>query len=134
MHFQAQSLTALLAAGWLLGCAPAVEAGSVSTLCEVGSRCTLEGALFVFRGTPASAAELRTQGGCYSVALAEADYRRYANPRGQRVRISGTAHSNSAAENVASVTIRDRTVSTAICTSGLLIYAEQVTRVRGGRS
>lgn len=108
MHVQAKSVIAILAGVWLVGCAPGIEGTPAPPSCAVGSRCTLEGTLYVFRGTPASVAELRTANGCNALAFAEADYRRYEKRRGQRVRVSGTAYSNGTAENVASVTIRDR--------------------------
>ena len=125
MHVHAYALIALLCVGPLEACATNGRQAFAAPACAVNETCTLQGRLTVFRGVPASVAELRTAGGCYAVALSEADYRKYQR-KVAHVRISGPAYHGGFAEGVVSLRIRDRQVATGICTSGLLIYAESV--------
>lgn len=94
--------------------------------CVEGMECTIEGNLFVYRGSPASVAELKTPYRCFAVALAGSDYRIYHKKNGSSVRLRGVAYSQSSAENVVSYRLADRDVATGICSSGLIIYAEKV--------
>lgn len=94
--------------------------------CEKGHTCVLEGQLFVYRGSPASVAELRTANGCFAVALTTGDYARFHKRMGARVRVSGPSYDQGAADGVVSYRLRDRDVATGICSAGLVIYATKV--------
>lgn len=132
MYIHSKQIIAVLCATAVAGC---VSTNATTTLhaeatldaeCVEGKECTIEGSLFVYRGSPASVAEIKTPYRCFAVALAADEYRIYHKKNGSSVRLRGVAYSQSSAENVVSYRLLDRDVATGICSSGPIIYAEKV--------
>jgi hypothetical protein len=94
--------------------------------CAAGSPCSLVGRLTVYRGAPASIAELDTGGQCVAVAMSRADFERLGHVRGLKARVSGVAMAEASADNLVSYRLRDRLVAPSNCRSGIVIYADAV--------
>ena len=132
MYIHSKQIIVLLCAAAVAGCVstsarmtPNAET-TPDAECVEGKECTIEGNLFVYRGSPASVAEIKTPYRCFAVALAGDDYRIYHGKNGSSVRLHGVAYSQSSAENVVSYRLLDRDVATGLCSSGLIIYAQKV--------
>jgi hypothetical protein len=127
MHIYSRQIILGMLVPPLVGCAP-VPSPNQSEIqsCEKGKMCTVSGNIFVYRGSPASVAELKTSDGCFAVSLTPEDYTRYHKIRGGRVRVTGISYDQDAADGVVSYRLRDRDVATGICSSGLVIYATRL--------
>ena len=131
MYVYSKQIVLLLCAAFVGSCAysrTAVPNDQLlsQTACVEGQECTIEGKLFVYRGSPASVAELKAGNRCFAVALELNKYKYYAQKNGLTVRLRGVAYSQRTAENVVSYRLLDRDVATGICSSGLVIYAKKV--------
>jgi hypothetical protein len=132
MYIHSKQIILLLCATAVAGCI-STDATTMlhtettpDTECVEGKECTIEGNLFVYRGSPASVAEIKTPYRCFAAALAADEYRIYHKRNGSSVRLRGVAYRQSSAENVVSYRLLDRDVATGICSSGLIIYAQKV--------
>lgn len=132
MHIQAKLMYLLLALPAISAC---VVTGTPrmyedDTECHAGRECRVTGSLFIYRGVPASVAELKTAAGCLALALRNDDYTKLKDAQGKTVRVSGRAFEQSYAEGVASYQLEDRWVATGICPSGPIVYVTEITRIR----
>lgn len=98
-------------------------------ICEENKKCELEGNLYVYRGSPASVAEIETSRGCFAVALNKNDYLKY-QKNDSYVRVYGTAYKQNYGSDIVSYTLLDREVATGICPLGLILYAEKMDFVK----
>ena len=129
MHIYSKEIVLAASVVLLIGCAPLPVDGSANG-CSKDRECTVTGDMYVYRGVPGSVAEIRTREGCIAVALPQEDYVRYQKRRGLRVRVTGIAYNQGAAEGVVSFRLRDREVATGICSSALVIYATKVDPIK----
>jgi hypothetical protein len=120
-------LTLFLAIGALLtSCAHTNEALKSESLCVVGKRCAVIGNLRIYRGAPASVAEIKTELGCIAAALDDSAYRAYRRWNGRKVRAFGMIYDQPSSGDVISYEIRGRSVAAGICFSGPLMYVESL--------
>lgn len=132
MHVHTRLMFFLLAFSAIGGCATADSRKLHENYakCRVGAECQAIGRLFIYRGVPASVAELKTATGCLALALPDDQYERLRKSQGQTFRVSGRAFEQSRAEGVTSYQLEDRWVATGICASGLVLYVSEIARTK----
>lgn len=130
MYIYSKQIVTLLLVAAAAGCVSTITRTTQDIECKVGKECTIIGELFVYRGSPASIAELKTEDGCFAISLAPEEYSRYHKIMGVRVRVTGTSYTQDLANSVVSYRFRDRDVATGICPSGLVIYAVRVEQLQ----
>lgn len=132
MHIHAKLICLLLALPAISACvvtgAPTIREDD--TECLAGGECRATGNLFIYRGVPASVAELKTDSGCLALALRNDDYTKLKDAQGKTFRVSGMAFEQSVAEGVASYQLEDRWVATGICPSGPILYVTEIARTK----
>lgn len=132
MHIHTKLICALLALPAIGACAATgvQPLGENDMECRVGEECQSTGKLFIYRGVPASVAELKTDAGCLALALLESDYTRLKNLQGESFQVRGKALEQNYAEGVTSYQIEDRWVATGICPSGPILYVTEIVRAK----
>jgi hypothetical protein len=98
--------------------------------CQIGERCTVIGDLFIYRGSMASIAEIRTSQGCFAASLDEGIYQSYRDWNGRKVRASGLSYRQNYSEGVISYEINGRNIATGICPSGVLLLVDSIRELR----
>jgi hypothetical protein len=108
------------------GC-PADLAGA-SAECSVGSECTVQGELQIYRGLPTSTGVIRLETDCWLLALPMDVWVNYSSWNKKKVIVTGEAFSNLAASDVIWFEVRDRRVAVGICDSPIVIYVKRIKR------
>lgn len=132
MHIYTKLMFPLLAVFLLGACVGAghlLLMNHVEASCRVGEDCESVGKLFIYRGVPASVAELKTSKGCLALALAEGEYQKLRSFQGQNFRVRGPAFAQTYAEEVTSYQLKDRWVATGICSASPIIYVTEITKL-----
>lgn len=96
------------------------------TSCEIGEKCTIVGELHVYRGSPASVAEISTPQGCFAAALEDSLYRSAHSWNGRKVRASGTLYSQDNTAGIISYELNGRSVATGICSSRPIMFVDDI--------
>ena len=97
-----------------------------STDCSVGSECTVQGELQIYRSLPTSTGVLRLKTDCWLLALPMDVWLKYDEWNKTKVIVTGEAFSNLAASDVIWFTVRDRRVAVGICDSPIVIYVKRI--------
>lgn len=118
----------IISASLLLGSCSTVEGipPTSDPSCEIGGTCTITGELYVYRGSPASVAEIRTPQGCFAAALEESLYRSAHSWNGRKVRASGTLYSQGNTAGIISYELNGRSVATGICPSRPIMFVDDI--------
>jgi hypothetical protein len=104
---------------------PATMTGA-STDCSVGSECTVQGELQIYRRLPTSTGVIRLETDCWLLALPMGVWLKYDEWNKKKVIVTGEAFSNLAASDVIWFTVRDRRVAVGICDSPIVIYVKSI--------
>jgi len=97
-----------------------------STDCSVGSECTVQGELQIYRGLPTSTGVIRLiKTDCWLLALPMDVWLKY-DEWNKKVIVTGEAFSNLAASDVIWFEVRDRRVAVGICDSPIVIYVKRI--------
>lgn len=96
------------------------------TSCAIGETCTIIGELHVYRGSPASVAEIITSQGCFAAALEDSLYRSAHLWTGRTVRASGTLYSQVNNIGIISYELNGRSVATGICSSRPIMFVDDI--------
>ena len=97
-----------------------------STDCSVGSECTVQGELQIYRGLPTSTGVIRLKTDCWLLALPMDVWFKYDRWNKKKVTVTGEAFSNLAASDVIWFEVRDRRVAVGICDSPIVIYVKRI--------
>jgi hypothetical protein len=97
-----------------------------STDCSVGSECTVQGELQIYRGLPTSTGVIRLKTDCWLLALPMGVWLKYDEWNKKHVIVTGEAFSNLAASDVIWFEVRDRRVAVGICDSPIVIYVKSI--------
>jgi len=98
-----------------------------STDCSVGSECTVQGELQIYRGLPTSTGVIRLiKTDCWLLALPMDVWLKYDEWNKKKVIVTGEAFSNLAASDVIWFEVRDRRVAVGICDSPIVIYVKRI--------
>src|SRR5690606_27921088 len=96
------------------------------TSCEIGETCTIVGELHIYRGSPASIAEILTPEGCFAAALEDHFYRDANSWNGRKVRASGILYSQDNTVGIISYELNGRSVATGICSSRPIMFVDDL--------
>jgi hypothetical protein len=96
--------------------------------CSVGSSCTVQGELEIYRRLPTSTGVIRLKTDCWLLALPTDVWLKYDEWNRKNVIVIGEAFSNLAASDVIWFEVRDRRVAVGICDSPLVIYVKSIKR------
>jgi hypothetical protein len=99
-----------------------------STDCSVGSECTVQGELQIYRRLPTSTGVIRIETDCWLLALPMDVWVNYSSWNQKKVIVTGEAFSNLAASDVIWFEVRDRRVAVGICDSPIVIYVKSIER------
>jgi hypothetical protein len=99
-----------------------------STDCSVGSECTVQGELQIYRSLPTSTGVIRLETDCWLLALPMDVWANYSSWNKKKVIVTGEAFSNLAASDVIWFEVRDRRVAVGICDSPIVIYVKRIKR------
>jgi hypothetical protein len=99
-----------------------------STECSVGSECTVQGELQIYRSLPTSTGVVRLETDCWLLALPMDVWLNYSSWNKKKVIVTGEAFSNLAASDVIWFEVRDRRVAVGICGSPIVIYVKSIRR------
>jgi len=97
-----------------------------STDCSVGSECTVQGELQIYRRLPTSTGVIRVETDCWLLALPMDVWVNYSTWNKKKVIVTGEAFSNLAASDVIWFEVRDRRVAVGICDSPIVIYVKRI--------
>ena len=97
-----------------------------STDCSVGSECTVQGELQIYRGLPTATGVIRLKTDCWLLALPMDVWLKYNEWNKKKVIVTGEAFSNLAASDVIWFEVRDRRVAVGICDSPIVIYVKRI--------
>jgi hypothetical protein len=128
MLLQAQLITvALTLSIGLTACArnPAPLQGRINS-CAVSGECVIEGRIYVHRGVPSSGAEIKTENGCFALALSESDSTIYSKSPGLEVKVRGQPFEQYYDDRLISYRIKDRSVAAGICIGSPVIYVTNI--------
>lgn len=125
MHLYSRFQIALsLALMLVVACAPPEPVRGSESRCAVGTRCTVAGTIYVYRGAPASVAEIQTSAGCFAAALDDRDYRDHRRWNGRKVRATGMLYDQHADTTTLSYELNGRLVAAGICPEGPVMFVE----------
>lgn len=96
------------------------------TDCLVGSQCTVQGELQIYRRLPTSTGVIRFETDCWLLALPMDVWLKYDEWNKKKVIVTGEAFSNLAAADVIWFEVRDRRVAVGICDSPIVIYVKSI--------
>jgi hypothetical protein len=96
--------------------------------CSVGSECTVQGELQIYRRLPTSTGVIRLETDCWLLALPMDVWVNYGSWNRKKVIVTGEAFSNLAASDVIWFEVRDRRVAVGICDSPIVIYVKSIKR------
>ena len=99
-----------------------------STDCSVGSECTVQGELQIYRRLPTSTGVIRLDADCWLLALPTDVWLKYDEWNKKKVIVTGEAFYNLAASDVIWFGVRDRRVAVGICDSPIVIYVKSIKR------
>lgn len=115
------------------GCAPTLTGHPTQPLeCAVGQTCELFGTLNIFRGVPASGANIERDGYCLPVALPPSVVRAWKDWNGKKVLVSahGLQRSHEGPE-IAFVDYQGRNLASGMCPAGEVVaYASRVRKAK----
>jgi hypothetical protein len=111
------------------GCAHDERVNPIQGTCAIGAPCTVTGDMSIYRGSPASVAEIRTSRRCFAAALDDHVYRAHRRWSGRRVQVSGTLFEQPSGGSVISYELNGRPVAAGVCPSGPVIFVESIRRI-----
>lgn len=126
MHLYPRLISLVAVGALLTSCAHAREALKSEPECVIGKKCAVTGNLRIYRGSPASVAEIQTAHGCIAAALDDSAYRAYRRWNGRKVRAFGLIYGQSVSGDVISYEINGRTVAAGVCSSGPVMFVESL--------
>lgn len=127
MHLYTRLIVALPAlAAIVAACADTPPRATSVAECEIGSRCAITGVIHIFRGAPASVAEIETPEGCFAAALNDDDYRQYKRWNGRRITAFGVLYTQPPLGSVVSYELAGRIVAAGICANRPIMFVDSL--------
>ena len=126
MHLYPRLIRLAIVAVMPTGFANAREIPKWEPGCAIGTKCLVSGNLRIYRGAPASVAEIQTPNGCIAAALDERLYRAFRRWNRRNVRAFGMLYNQPTSRDVISYEINGRTVAAGVCSSGPVMFVDSL--------